>query len=91
MYQSRQYLEICGKYVVNPYSEQEELHGVSLHKLVWHLHESCANSATDFKAILLGAIEKEIGLQDMQKASLIYQSIMTALQDLGIEPEQTAH
>lgn len=91
MYQSRQYLEICGKYVVNPYSEQEELYGVSLYKLVCDLHQSCAGGTGDFKSVLLRAIENEIGRQDRQKATMIYQNVTAALQDLGIALDPVAN
>lgn len=91
MYQSQQYLEIGGKFIVNPYQEGDKFHDVSLHKLFCTLHESGAHHITDFKAILMSTIECEIGLADMDKAAAIYKRVMVKLSELGIIPTVTTH
>ncbi|MDV7338332.1 hypothetical protein RYZ26_01905 [Terasakiella sp. A23] len=91
MYQSQQYLEIAGKFIVNPFHKDETMHGVCLHNLLSHLHQSGAKQMIDFKAILMSAIEVEIGLDDMQKVSAIYKNVMVKLSELGVSPEKTTH
>lgn len=91
MYQSRQYLEICGKLIASPFGETDMLYGVSLHHLLCTLHESGAQTMTDFKASLMKAIETEIGMEDMTKVSDIYQNILDRLSEQGIRSDLTAH
>lgn len=91
MYQSQQYLEIGGKFIVSPFAEDEKLHGVSLHGLMCRLHESGAKHITDFKAIIMSSIECEIGTQEMDKAAAVYKRIMVKLSELGVTPQVTAH
>ncbi|NVK19657.1 MAG: hypothetical protein HWE30_13235 [Methylocystaceae bacterium] len=91
MYQSRQYLEICGKLVASPFCENDTLYGVSLHRLLCALHESGAQTMTDFKAILMGAIEVEIGLEDMSKVFDIYHNILDKLSEQGLQPDLMTH
>lgn len=91
VYQSQQYLEIGGKFIVSPFAEGESLYGVNLHKLMCQLHESGAVHVMDFKMIILGSIECEIGLNDMDKAEAVYKRIMVELSGLGINPHIITH
>lgn len=91
MYQSQQYLEIGGKFIVSPFEENESLHGVKLHHLMCQLHESGAKHITDFKAIIMSTVECQIGTHEMDKAAAIYKRIMVKLSEVGVTPEITAH
>jgi hypothetical protein len=91
MYQSQQYLEIGGKFICCPFSENDSLHGVCLYSLVCQLHESGAKSVTDFKTVLLSAIECKIGLHDMKKARAVYKRVMQKLKEAGVNPLDITH
>ncbi len=91
MYQSQQYLNIGGKLITCPFKEDETLHGVSLYDLMCQLHESGAEHITDFQAIIMSAVEVQIGQSELDKATAVYKRIMLKLSELGVSPRITAH
>jgi len=91
MYQSQQYLEIGGKFIVSPFAEEENMYGVNLHGLMCQLHESGAQHITDFKTIIMSTIECKIGLEEMDKAAAIYKRVIVKLSELGVTPKVTTH
>ncbi|SCA58294.1 hypothetical protein MTBPR1_90141 [Candidatus Terasakiella magnetica] len=91
MYQSQEYLEIGGKLITSPYKEDDQLYGVSLHKLICQLHASGASSVTDFQSVILTSIETSGKLKDMDKAVDIFKQVMADLNGLGVIPKSPTH
>ena len=87
MYQSQQYLDIGGKFIVSPFLEDECLYGVNLHTVLCDLHQSEAIYITDFKNIILRSISRQVGVKDTDKAVSIYKRVMVKLSELGIAPK----
>jgi hypothetical protein len=91
MYQSQEYMEIGGKLITCPYHEDDYMHGVNLHSLLCRLHDSGAQSVTDFKSVIISSIECDNKSLDIQKIHDIYHQIIKDLASLGVKPEQSAH
>jgi len=91
MYQSQEYLEIGGKLITCPYSEDEYLHGVNLRQLLCHLHDSGASDVSEFQSIILTTIETKTNLTDMDKISDIFNHIIADLRQLGVIQQRCSH
>lgn len=89
MYQSQEYLEIGGKLVTCPYSENDFLHGINLHSLFCHLHASGAISVSDFHSIIIDAIKSDKVICDDHAVEEIFHHVMRDLAALGVFPRQT--
>jgi hypothetical protein len=84
VYQSQQYLEIAGRYIASPYSEEDSLHGVCLYDILCHIHEAGTRSVSDIAIAVMKAIQHEIGLRDMAKVEDIFDTVMTKLEEMQL-------
>jgi len=91
MYQSQQYLEIAGKFIRNPFKEDDCLYGVGLYDLTCLLHGRSVEHIIDFRVILFEAIEVEIGVKDFDKSAAIYKRVMFKLSEVGVIPAIVTH